>query len=132
MTRMRRFLALALAVPLLIAAASCGGSSACACSYPAATTPALATQPAAGATGIASANAVPTLPPLQRARLGYPGGTFDVELALSGPQRERGLSYRDGLPQSAGMLFDMGETIVPTFWMKGMRFPLDMVWIRPS
>jgi uncharacterized membrane protein (UPF0127 family) len=27
------------------------------------------------------------------------------------------------------MLFDLGQSIVPTFWMKDMRFPLDMVWI---
>lgn len=27
------------------------------------------------------------------------------------------------------MLFDLHETRIPMFWMKGMRFPLDMVWI---
>jgi uncharacterized membrane protein (UPF0127 family) len=27
------------------------------------------------------------------------------------------------------MLFDLHETSVPTFWMKGMRFALDLVWI---
>ena len=27
------------------------------------------------------------------------------------------------------MLFDMGQVGTPDFWMKDMRFPLDMVWI---
>ena len=52
-----------------------------------------------------------------------------VEVASTADQSQRGLGYRDSLPEDAGMLFDLHETRVPGFWMKGMRFPLDMVWI---
>jgi uncharacterized membrane protein (UPF0127 family) len=55
--------------------------------------------------------------------------TLDVEVASTPAQSERGLGYRDSLPDDAGMLFDLHETKIPQFWMKGMRFPLDMVWI---
>jgi hypothetical protein len=52
-----------------------------------------------------------------------------IEVASTAAQSERGLGYRDGLAADAGMMFDLHETHVPVFWMKGMRFPLDMVWI---
>jgi uncharacterized membrane protein (UPF0127 family) len=54
---------------------------------------------------------------------------IDVEAAITSEQSERGLGYRDALAADAGMLFDLHNTGVPTFWMKGMRFALDMVWI---
>lgn len=131
MTHMRRLLVPLLALPLLLAAASCQ-QSLCACSTKDPTSAAnlataLATSaPKASATVPA---AIETLPPLQRTSAHYPGGAIEVELALNPRERERGLSYRDSLPQSSGMLFDMGESAVPVFWMKGMRFALDMVWI---
>jgi hypothetical protein len=52
-----------------------------------------------------------------------------VEVASTRAQSERGLGYRDTLAADAGMIFDLHRTQVPVFWMKGMRFPLDMVWI---
>jgi uncharacterized membrane protein (UPF0127 family) len=55
--------------------------------------------------------------------------SMKVEVATAAAQSERGLGYRDLLPDDAGMLFDLHETRMPVFWMKGMRFPLDMVWI---
>ena len=46
------------------------------------------------------------------------------------PERRRlGLGGRDGLEQDRGMWFDMGGTGDATFWMRGMRFPIDIVWI---
>jgi uncharacterized membrane protein (UPF0127 family) len=61
--------------------------------------------------------------------LQYDGGTLHVEVAQTPDERERGLGDRDALAEDSGMLFDLGKTRVPGFWMKGMRFPLDMVWI---
>jgi len=40
-----------------------------------------------------------------------------------------GLSYRSELPEGRGMLFFMPETEVQTFCMRGMRIPLDLIWI---
>lgn len=55
--------------------------------------------------------------------------TINVEVATTAAQSERGLGYRDSLAADAGMIFDLHTTTRPTFWMKGMRIPLDMVWI---
>ena len=55
--------------------------------------------------------------------------SISVEIASHSESRSTGLSYRDGLPRNAGMLFLMPREGVQTFWMKEMRFPLDMVWI---
>ena len=57
------------------------------------------------------------------------GQAFSVEIAADAGSRSTGLSYRDGLARNAGMLFLMSREGVQTFWMKEMRFPLDMVWI---
>ena len=55
--------------------------------------------------------------------------SFDVELAETSQQVTRGLSGRDSLPPGTGMLFVHKEEKRYTFWMKDMRFPLDMIWI---
>lgn len=55
--------------------------------------------------------------------------TISVEIAATAAQSERGLGYRDSLATDAGMIFDLHVTTRATFWMKGMRIPIDMVWI---
>jgi uncharacterized membrane protein (UPF0127 family) len=52
-----------------------------------------------------------------------------VELALSGSEQTLGLGYRNGLEEGTGMLFVFPEPSQRVFWMKGMRFCLDIVWI---
>lgn len=52
-----------------------------------------------------------------------------VELAQTPKQWEHGLSDRDGLDNSDGMLFIFPQYHVPVFWMKDMRFPIDIIWI---
>lgn len=56
--------------------------------------------------------------------------TFAVEVADTPALRERGLGYRDSLCESCGMLFVFGHKEAYGFWMKGMRFPIDILWIR--
>lgn len=53
-----------------------------------------------------------------------------VEIAASALARARGLSYRDSLEEGRGMLFTFGSAQRHSFWMKGMRFPIDIVWLR--
>jgi uncharacterized protein len=64
-----------------------------------------------------------------RIRIEHDGGTIWAELAATSEERARGLGGRDSMPQDEGMLFYFGSTVVPTFWMRGMLFPLDLVWI---
>src|SRR6266404_1229193 len=57
-----------------------------------------------------------------------------VEIANTDQSREQGLSGRDKLTDSQGMLFDFKNTGVtaPGFWMKDMKFNLDLIWIREN
>jgi uncharacterized membrane protein (UPF0127 family) len=52
-----------------------------------------------------------------------------VEVALTDEKKAQGLSDRIPLAPRAGMLFVYSEERKRTFWMKDMRFPLDMIWI---
>ena len=54
--------------------------------------------------------------------------TLLVEIADDGSLRQRGLSYRDGLEPGTGMLFVYPDEGPRSFWMKEMRFCLDIVW----
>lgn len=59
-----------------------------------------------------------------------PAGVVSAALADTDLLREQGLSRRDPLDASQGMLFAFENDVVPSFWMKDMSFPLDIVWIR--
>lgn len=57
------------------------------------------------------------------------GDSILVDVADEAPEQERGLSGRPALPQNRGMLFVYSEPSRPGFWMKDMRFAIDIVWI---
>ena len=57
------------------------------------------------------------------------GQVFKIETADNDAAREMGLGYRASLPRDCGMLFVFDRKERHTFWMKGMRFPLDFLWI---
>lgn len=54
---------------------------------------------------------------------------FTVEVVNTPASVTQGLSGRDQIGAD-GMLFVFEQTHVPTFWMKEMKFNLDLVWIR--
>lgn len=58
------------------------------------------------------------------------GQTLRLELAVTTMEKEKGLGYRDNLPENQGMLFIYDHYEKFGFWMKGMRFPLDIIWIK--
>ncbi len=43
---------------------------------------------------------------------------------------EKGLVGREKLEEGRGMLFVMPQNDYQRFWMKGMLFPLDIIWIE--
>ena len=57
------------------------------------------------------------------------GAAFGVEVAFTPEDRARGLSGRDSLADGSGMLFVFESGQASSFWMRGMRFDLDFVWI---
>jgi len=54
----------------------------------------------------------------------------EAEIASSPAAQAQGLSGRAALHEGKGMLFSYAEPLIPTFWMKEMRFPIDIIWIR--
>jgi uncharacterized membrane protein (UPF0127 family) len=69
-------------------------------------------------------------PPLPTTAIVVGGVPLSVELAVNPADRARGLGYRDGLAPGTGMLFVFDGSAPRSFWMKGMRFCLDIVWIE--
>lgn len=53
-----------------------------------------------------------------------------VDLAVESEEQSLGLGYRNGLEPGTGMLFVFPAAEPHTFWMKGMRFCLDIIWIE--
>ncbi len=54
---------------------------------------------------------------------------FTVEVALTEPQKESGLGNRTSMAADHGMLFVYDHKEQYNYWMKGMEFPLDFIWI---
>lgn len=54
---------------------------------------------------------------------------FEVEIADEPLEHSRGLSGRTNLPGNQGMLFMFNDIASRKFWMNGMQFPLDIIWI---
>jgi uncharacterized membrane protein (UPF0127 family) len=57
------------------------------------------------------------------------GVRLSVEVADTPAERGRGLSGREMLPENSGMLFVFDTPGRYGFWMYGMKFPLDIIWI---
>lgn len=55
---------------------------------------------------------------------------IDVEIVDNEEKRKVGLRGREKLPWNEGMLFVFPEEKKYRFWMKGMNFPLDFIFIN--
>lgn len=60
------------------------------------------------------------------------GQTVTVEIADTEELRAKGLSGHAPLNEGQGMLFVFPDKTPRTFWMKDMRFGLDIIWIEDS
>lgn len=58
------------------------------------------------------------------------GRTVHVELATTPAAQERGLGGRTSLAPGTGMLFVFPQDGMYDFWMKDMRFPIDIIWMQ--
>ncbi len=54
---------------------------------------------------------------------------FTVDVAITNQQKGLGLGGRASMPADRGMLFPYDHKEQFEFWMKGMHFPLDFIWI---
>ena len=53
----------------------------------------------------------------------------NIEVAESIWKKTKGLMFRKNLPKRSGMLFIFDEDKKPGFWMFGMRFPIDIIYL---
>ncbi|OGY08196.1 MAG: hypothetical protein A2700_00355 [Candidatus Blackburnbacteria bacterium RIFCSPHIGHO2_01_FULL_44_64] len=80
-------------------------------------------------TGLPTANT----PTLTQKTLTVGSSQFKVEVAQTEQARKTGLSGRESLPEDSGMLFVLEKKDEqPAFWMKGMKFPIDIIWINDN
>jgi uncharacterized membrane protein (UPF0127 family) len=68
------------------------------------------------------------LKPASTTRIMFGGVVLTVEIASTPTDQQKGLSDRDSMAPDHGMLFVFGSEGMWGFWMKGMRFSLDIVW----
>lgn len=54
---------------------------------------------------------------------------YRLQVVTTPADQERGLSGRTSLPERTGMLFTFPKPGTYTFWMKGMRIPLDIIFV---
>lgn len=53
-----------------------------------------------------------------------------AEIAATPAEQVRGLGGREALADGAGMLFVFPQSGVHSFWMKDVKFPIDIIWIE--
>lgn len=58
--------------------------------------------------------------------------SIKVEAAKTDAQLEKGLGGRSCIGKDEGMLFVFNKPGYYPFWMKDMKFPIDMVWVGAS
>jgi hypothetical protein len=58
-----------------------------------------------------------------------PPRTVQVDLADTPSKAERGLMFRNSLPEGSGMWFIFPDDLERVFWMKNVGFSLDIVFI---
>lgn len=66
--------------------------------------------------------------------VGPEGETVTVTLIVADEpdERQRGLMYRQSLPNRTGMVFVYDDAAPRTFWMKNTYIPLDMVFVAAN
>lgn len=74
---------------------------------------------------------LPFLPkPAVFKQLQISGNLLKIEIADTASKRSKGLGGRAGLGENEGMLFVFEKADKYSFWMKGLNFPLDFIFIR--
>jgi uncharacterized membrane protein (UPF0127 family) len=55
--------------------------------------------------------------------------TVLADIADTNEKRSKGLSVKETLNETEGMLFVFNTSREHSFWMKDMKFPIDIIWI---
>ena len=69
------------------------------------------------------------IPDPHAAHLSLSGAQLQVEIVDDRWSRIKGLSGRESLAASTGMLFEFDVSDHHGIWMKDMNFPIDIIWL---
>jgi len=60
----------------------------------------------------------------------FPDGfSVAAELSATDEERQQGLMFREKIAEDQGMLFIFDDEEIHSFWMKNMRFSIDILWL---
>ena len=65
----------------------------------------------------------------KNSKICFKNNCYFAEIVRTQAEKEKGLMYRKNLDKKQGMLFINNEEKIYPFWMKNMRFPLDIIWL---
>jgi len=60
------------------------------------------------------------------------GHEIKIEIMDTPAKQAQGLSGHESLAENSGMLFVFSKPARQNFWMKDMKFPIDIIWIRQT
>lgn len=66
----------------------------------------------------------------ERPTVNIGGMEVKVYVAKTPEEKAKGLSIKTGLDDNEGMLFVFEKDTYNSFWMKGMKFAIDIIWIN--
>ncbi|MCL5435359.1 MAG: DUF192 domain-containing protein [Patescibacteria group bacterium] len=55
---------------------------------------------------------------------------FNLEIAKTDKEKEVGLAKYNSIPKDFSMIFPFGKSGFYSFWMKNMKFPIDIIFIK--
>jgi len=68
--------------------------------------------------------------PKKNIKIFFPNGfSLNSELAVTNEERQLGLMFRDKINYDQAMLFVFEEEGFHSFWMKNMKFSIDILWL---
>ena len=71
-----------------------------------------------------------SLPQFNDAAVQINNKKLNVFVADEEQEQRLGLAVRKKISDEEGMLFTFDKPLMPTFWMKHMKFPIDIIWIK--
>ena len=86
----------------------------------------MAVETPTGCAGAAPKSDLPTV----RMKIG--DRTFTLEVAATPASRERGLMFRESMPDDHGMIFVFPDEAMRRFWMMNTKIPLDIIYINAA
>lgn len=63
-------------------------------------------------------------------RICFKENCYKVEIARTQEEKEKGLMFWENLSKEQGILFINSEENIFSFWMKNMKFPIDIIWLN--